>query len=99
MKEADIVRKIIQWLKNNEFWAVKMHGGPFMMMGIPDVLAIKDGKAYWFEVKTQRGVPTKVQLYVIKQLRKHGCVAEVVRSVSDVVKVMEQRLDKHQTSD
>lgn len=97
MKEADIVRKIIAWLKNNEFWAVKMHGGPFQIMGIPDILAIKGGRAYWFEVKTHRGVPTKVQLYVMKQLRKHGCVAEVVRSVSDVVLVMEQRLDKHTT--
>ena len=99
MKEADIVRKIIAWLKNNDFWAVKMHGGPFQIMGLPDVLAIKDGRAFWFEVKTPRGVPTSVQLYVMKQLRKHGCVAEVVRSVSDVVSVMEQRLDQHSTSD
>src|SRR5690606_41495962 len=71
--------------------ARKIHGGPYMS-GWPDILAVKDGQAYFFEVKRPGGRPTKLQLYELGEWMRVGAVVAVVTSVDDVRKVME--LDK-----
>lgn len=83
--EKDIQRKILATLKSRGFWTFNVHGGPWQKPGIPDLLAIKDGKAYWFEVKRPGQPPTKLQLKTIEELRVYGCVAEVVHSVAEVL--------------
>ena len=69
MKESDIVRAILRYLKtvqNCFFW--KEHGGMYGTAGIPDVIACIDGGFYGFEVKTDEGTPTKLQLATIRKM-------------------------------
>ena len=40
--------------------------------GIPDILALKDGKAMFVEVKQLKGVLSPIQDHVIKTLRENG---------------------------
>ena len=56
--------------------------------GMSDLLFIKDGRAYWLEVKTETGRPSAEQLNFLSVMRKHGCIAEIVRSVDDAVRAV-----------
>lgn len=89
MKESDSVRAILRYLKtvqNCFFW--KEHGGMYGTAGIPDVIACIDGRFYEFEVKTDEGTPTKLQLATIRKINAAGGIALVVRSVEDVKAVI-----------
>ena len=58
--------------------------------GMSDLLFIKNGKAYWLEVKTPTGKASKEQLNFLAVMRdKYGCVTAIVRSVDDAVRAVE----------
>ena len=42
------------------------------LTGIPDIIALKDGKAMFVEVKQPKGVLSPIQTHVIKTLRENG---------------------------
>lgn len=42
------------------------------LTGIPDILALKDGKAMFVEVKQPKGVLSLIQNHVIETLRENG---------------------------
>jgi len=42
------------------------------MNGIPDILALKDGKIQFIEVKQKKGVLSEIQKYRINQLKEMG---------------------------
>lgn len=89
MKEADIVKAILRYLKTVPkcfFW--KEHGGMYGTAGIPDIIACINGRFYGFEVKTEDGKPTKLQESTIRKIKNAGGIALVVRSVDEVKAVI-----------
>lgn len=57
--------------------------------GMSDLLFIKNGKAYWLEVKTPTGKASPEQLNFLAVMRdKYGCVTAIVRSVEDAVRTV-----------
>lgn len=93
MNESDIVRAILRYLKKVPgCFAWKEHGGMYGTSGIPDVIARKDGHFYGFEVKTEKGKPTRLQESTIRKILASGGTALVVRSVDEVRAVMERPL-------
>lgn len=89
MKEADIVKAIMRFLKTlPNCFAWKEHGGMYGTAGIPDIIACIDGKFYGFEVKTDTGKPTKLQESTIRKINKAGGIAVVVRSVDEVKSIL-----------
>lgn len=93
MSEKQIVNTIRTMLESRGFWVLKIHGSPLQVSGLPDLLAIKDGLAHWFEVKTPKGTLSKLQRYWIDKLIAYGCVAGVVRSVEDVERVLSKEVE------
>ena len=90
MKEADIVRAILRYLKTVPgCFAWKEHGGMYGTAGIPDVICCLGGRFYGFEVKTEVGRPTDLQKATIRKIRAAGGTALVVRSVDEVRAIME----------
>jgi len=83
MKETAITRKIRDRLKSLGFHTIKIHGGPMQQAGLPDVLAIRDGRALWLEIKQPGLHATELQLYRLKQMRDHGCTAVVAHDVEE----------------
>ena len=83
-KESILTEKIIKWLRDHGYYAVKLHGSAMQQAGLPDVLAMKGGRTYFFEVKTEEGKATRLQAATIERLREFGAMAWVVRSVADV---------------
>ena len=85
MKEVDIVKAIMKYLKTVPGWFCwKEHGGMYGTAGIPDIIACINGHFYGFEVKTENGKPTKLQEATIRKILAAGGTALVVRSVDEV---------------
>lgn len=90
MREADIVRAILTHLRSlPDSFCWKEHGGMYGTAGLPDIIACVGGRFYGFEVKTEKGRPTALQEATIRKIRKAGGVAEIVRSVEDVRRVLD----------
>lgn len=57
--------------------------------GFSDLFAVKDGKIYFLEVKSETGKPSAEQLSFLAVMRdRYGCVAEIVRSVDDAIRAV-----------
>ena len=57
--------------------------------GMSDLLFIKNGRAYWLEVKTDKGKASKEQLNFLAVMRdRYGCVTAIVRSVDDAIRTV-----------
>ena len=85
MLEKDIVKAIMKCLKtvpNCFCW--KEHGDMYGTAGIPDIIACINGHFFGFEVKTEKGKPTKLQEATIRKILAAGGTALVVRSVDEV---------------
>lgn len=92
MKESDIVRAIMKYLKTvPRCFAWKEHGGMYGTAGIPDIIACIDGVFYAFEVKTEVGKPTALQEATIRKILAAGGTAVVVRSVDEVRNIINGR--------
>lgn len=93
MKEADIVKAVMKYLKSiPQCFCWKEHGGMYGTAGIPDIIACIDGHFFGFEVKTETGKPTKLQEAVIRKIIAAGGTAQVVRSVEEVKTAVEDFL-------
>jgi len=72
---------------------VQMKDGRWFDTGVPkgfsDLMAVKDGKVYFLEVKTDKGKASKEQLNFLAVMRdRYGCVTAIVRSVEDAVRIV-----------
>ena len=72
---------------------VRMADGRWFDTGVPkgfsDLIACKDGRIYFLEVKTEIGKASPEQLNFLKQMHdKYGCSGGIVRSVEDAVRIV-----------
>ena len=88
MRESLIQGAIRAHLINEGWFVVKLINTS--KPGMPDLMAIKDGKVVFFEVKTDKGRVSKLQEYHIEGLNNMGVPAHVVRSVSQVKDILSQ---------
>ena len=97
-REQDIVNAIIEYLRYKRFCTFRMNSGAIMTskgrmvrlspIGTPDILAIKDGKATFFEVKVGSNKPTFFQEQKMIELEAFGAKCFVVYSVEEVKKIV-----------
>jgi hypothetical protein len=70
----------------------KLADGRWFDTGLPkgfsDLLAVRHGRAHFFEIKGDRGRPSAEQLNFIEQMQKIGCVAGVVWSMEDIYRLI-----------
>ncbi len=52
--------------------------------GVPDRLIIIDGKVIFVELKTEVGRLSKIQKYVVGEMRKRGADVRVVKGLGEV---------------
>ena len=87
MKESEIQKKIIEYL--NKIGAYTIKTITTNRNGCPDVICCLNGKFIALEVKADKGIVSQLQEHNIKLIRNSGGIAEVVRSVDDVKRVIE----------
>ncbi len=100
MLERDIVKRIINYInqkkigKNWKGYAWKNHGGLYSVKGLPDVMAVisKGDKSFFLclEVKQKGNKPTEIQKALIRKFRDLRVTAEVVTTLDEVVKIIEE---------
>jgi Holliday junction resolvase len=79
MTEQQIQSKIIKRLESQGFFVIKLI--KTSKNGIPDLLALKDGKAKFIEVKKPAvGIVSEIQKYRIKELEKYGFETSILSS-------------------
>lgn len=79
-RESRISGDIITELRKAGAFAFKIHGGPMMMVGLPDIIACVDGRFVAFETKTpeKRKNVSVAQERIHDLIRRAGGVAQVV---------------------
>jgi len=82
MKESKLQTKIVKRLKENGWFVTKLISTS--TPGICDLMAIRKGTVIMLEVKTDTGVVSELQQYMIDKLNNMGIFARVVRDVADV---------------
>lgn len=88
-RESRLSRDIMKALRLKGVFCFKVHGGPTMMNGLPDIIACVEGKFYGLEVKlpgnAEGASPT--QLLVHGQIVKAGGRAHIVSSIPEALRV------------
>jgi Holliday junction resolvase len=87
MKESILQGKIRAHLITEGWFVVKLINTS--KPGMPDLMAIKEGKVVFFEVKTGTGYVSKLQKYIIDCINDNGVGAYVVRTVSQVKEILQ----------
>jgi hypothetical protein len=78
MTEQQIQAKRIKQLESEGYYVIKLI--KTNKNGIPDLVAIPpDSGVLFSEVKTPKGVVSKLQQYRIKELSEHGLFTEIYR--------------------
>lgn len=98
--ESKLSREIMKALRARGVWCFKVHGGPFTMAGVPDIIACVPihpegphsdliGIFVGFETKTPTGGdPSPVQRLRHEQIRAACGQVFVPRSVQDAVEAL-----------
>jgi hypothetical protein len=80
-REATIVASIVRVAKEHGWWVMKIHGGPYQLAGVPDLLCLKEGRAVFLEVKQPGNKPTAIQCHRMNEIETEGgAVCHVVTS-------------------
>ena len=70
--------KIKKELTKRNIWHVKFFANGMTAVGIPDILACVNGHFLALEIKSEKGKPSKLQLWQIAEIRKSGGIAVIV---------------------
>lgn len=85
--EARIGRKIRAYLEDQGAFVFKIHGGPQMMAGLPDLIVCHEGKFWGVEVKQPGQKPAPRQVFVHSLIRQAGGGVIVATCVEDVFEI------------
>lgn len=88
--ESRLSRQIMAEIRKRGGFVFKIHGGPTMMNGLPDVCGSYRGVFIGLETKLGDNQASPVQRLRIRQIRASGGVAYVVRSVAQAMRVLDR---------
>ena len=87
MKESQIQKKILHYLKTKGIYAFKIVTAN--RKGIPDIAVCYKGKYLALEVKRPGGKTTPLQDINLRQIRDSGGKAEVVTCLEEVIDILQ----------
>ncbi len=86
-EESKIVKEILTWIKKEpKSFFFKIHGSPFQMAGISDLIGLMNGNFYAIEVKkkTDKKGASPLQKYFLLKVKKCGGRSFLARSLKEV---------------
>jgi hypothetical protein len=94
-REASIVAAIVRVAKADGWWVMKIHGGPYQMSGVPDLLCIRQGRAVFLEVKQPGKRATEIQQRRMAEIeREGGARCHVVTSKEQAKECLHEHNDR-----
>lgn len=93
--ESRLSRNIAKALRLDGHFVFKIHGGPTMMAGLPDLIVCADGHFIGLETKMpeKRNNTSARQDYIHEQIREAGGEVFVVTSVEEARQVVRDVLN------
>ena len=88
--ESRLVARIRHELDRRGWLTWKNHGGPMSPAGLPDVMAVRNGRLLAVEVKQPGKSPTAIQRLWLERLAAHGAIVAVANGEADVVAAIER---------
>jgi hypothetical protein len=89
MQESALTKKIRKKLDEkygpSRLWVRKIHGNPYQIRGLPDLIGTYQGYFVAMEVKKPGGKATDLQAFTMKQIRTAGGYATVIHSFEEAV--------------
>jgi hypothetical protein len=95
MKEADLHRQVCDylglallppaWFTTFPADGATRRGRIGLKRGVPDILIVHEGRAYWIELKAARGRVSNEQQLTMCAIEAAGARAYVCRSLDDVI--------------
>ena len=88
MLESVFQKEVIKILKNNKWYVMRTQMG--IKSGISDLLAMKEGRTIWLELKRPdgKGKPSLQQLKVVNDITNQGCEAYFVSNLEELYKII-----------
>ncbi len=93
MSEAEIVTKILEKLRKEGGWWIKIHGSRYQARGTPDIIGCYEGKFYGFEVKVpgKEGTLTRTQNLQLELIQQSGGISALVTSPEEALALLKKR--------
>ncbi|MBP2654228.1 MAG: hypothetical protein H6Q73_1797 [Firmicutes bacterium] len=79
MTEKQFQNNVIEFLKSQNIYHIKIWGGGYQKAGIPDLICCIRGKFMALELKTEKGTPTVLQKYNLFKIQEAGGYARILR--------------------
>lgn len=97
--ESRLQRKIRADLEESVggYWR-KIHGGPFQVGGLPDILGCVQGLFFGFEVKRPGEALSELQFYEINEIQRQGGTAARVESSEQAIALVRAALSRAERS-
>lgn len=88
-RESKKSRDIMKVLTAAGAFCFKIHGGAYMLAGLPDIICCYQGGFYAFETKMRpQDKPSKIQRFIHTRIQRAGGVVAVVRSAEEALEIM-----------
>lgn len=94
MTEQDLKRRLIKTLKFDYPEACIFKLSDRWLVGIPDLIFIYKGITIWMELKSEKGIVSKMQRYVMDKINAAGGHAYVVKSVEEARTICRNLISK-----
>ena len=87
--ENEIQSAIREYLRMRGWYVIRIQQGMGAHRGLSDLIAVKDGRVVFAEIKTPRGRLSEYQERFREEIAAHGGEYAVLRSVEDAMRLEE----------
>ena len=88
-EESKLEQEVEKFMREKRIWQLVRFQAQYNQNGLPDRLYLYKGLLLGLELKTDKGVPTILQLRKLKEINNNGGLGLIVRSADDVKKLIE----------
>jgi hypothetical protein len=89
--ERALTKRILEKLRQGGGLWIKIHGGPYQQMGLPDIVGCYKGFFVGMEVKVpgKERTLTERQAQILRKIEEAGGYAGVVTSIGQAIRMLE----------
>ena len=88
-EESKLEQEVEKFMREKRIWQLARFQAQYNKNGLPDRLYLYKGLLLGLELKTDKGVPTILQLRKLKEINNNGGLGLIVRSADAVKKLIE----------
>ena len=87
-KESKLEQEVARFMQHRGIWQLARFQAQSNQNGLPDRLYLYKGVLLGFELKTDEGKPTKLQLKKLEAINENGGIGVIIRNVNTVASII-----------